>query len=334
MAIFRQQKRHIPAPQVHQPNPSANPLFTEEAQWVNFRSRVFTYTGLTFLLIALGYVLYGPWFSIRTIPITGTRLLDPASVERVTRAYLKEQRWLILPQRTLWTLSTKQLKKILQQKINERISIEDIAIVKKYPHTLAIKITERTPVAIWTNGPQFGSIDKQGKIIEIRTQLDTALPTIHDVNGNMFAVDSSVVKQDVITAIKTIAGEMKQANITVSEYLIPVPSCLQTLPPSIDANANSSSTTQPSLINTNSSSQAKTTNISEPPALSPACDLMTLRFNSHEIHAQLPEGPKVFFDRQGDLHSAVQALKRVLSERQNKVYTTIDVRFGERVYIQ
>jgi len=349
MAFLRPQKRHVPKPDLVGPHQSVNPMFVETTDWSAFRTRVIGYTALALTLTAIGFLIYGPWFRIETVSVTGTRLIDPKSIEQSAKKYLDGQRWLVLPNRTIWILSSRGLSEHLEKQIRQRISIEQVTVEKTIPHSLKIVVAERTPVATWTNGTIFGSVDKNGKIIEMQTTPDTNLPFVRDENTQVFTVDSSVVKQVVVAGIQQLAGQLKAANIQVSEFLIPIPVCPVPIIPSVETNTNSttnssSTNTNSELANknsniaTNSSSNTNATllqNVNQGIQVAPVCNREALRYASQEIHVRLAEdGPRVLFDRHSDNKQAVQALQRVLSERTTKPYTSIDVRFGDRVYVQ
>lgn len=336
MSAFRSPKRQVPKPDLVGPHNSVNPIFDQPQDWSAFRSRVVGYTGLGLVVTALGFLIYGPWFAIRAVQVSGTRLLDPASIQRTTEKYLDDQRWLVLPNRTIWIVSAHGLSQYLEKQIRQRISIDQVTVEKKIPHKLNIVIAERTPVATWTNDTAFGSVDKEGKIIEMLAAADPNFPIIRDENHKMFGVDTSVVKQIVIEGWQTLVGEMNKANIQVSEYRIPIPVCPPPIIPETNTNSSNTNlntnTTTNKNVNTNTSAVLQNANVSIPVAR--PCDQEALRYASQEIHAQLVEGPRVLFDRHADLKQAVQGLQRVLAERSTKVYKIIDVRFGDRVYVQ
>lgn len=335
MALFHSQKRQVPKPELIGPHQSTNPMFEAPPDWSSFRSRVVGYTAAGLFLTALAWLVYGPWFAVQAVTVSGTRLLDPASIKASAERYLDGQRWLILPNRTLWIVSSHGLSQHLERQIRQRISVEEVRVEKIRPHDIKIIVAERTPVATWTNGTIFGSVDKQGKIIEMTTTTNPDLPIIRDENQTAFTVDSSVVKQEVITAIQNLAGKMQVANIKVKEYLIPVPVCPAPIITTPETNTNSAvSNSNTVSINQNRNTNSSTTNANVAVSILPPCDREALRYGSQEVHAQLDEGPRVLFDRHGDLGQAVQALQRVLAERANKTYTSIDVRFGDRVYVK
>lgn len=339
--MLGRQKRHVPTPTPVGPHQSTNPMFPH-TDWARFRRQVYQWTGVTLFIVLAGWLVYGPWFAIRQIDVVGTRLITPSSITRVTRQYLDRQRWLILPNRTLWVMSAPGLTHYLQQQIQQRISVERVVVEKHSPHSIRITISERTPLASWTDGHIFGTIDREGKIIELQNAAVDRLPIVRDENAQTFTVDSSVVKQEVMTAVMQVAGYLQQAHLDVSEYLIPVPVCPTTVTaPSVSStnisttNGNQNRNTNTSVTNSSRTNTNSLSNLnSAVPAVTVPCDTAALRYGSQEIHVQLKDGPRVLFDRHEDLSQAVRALQRVLSERNGSTYRTVDVRFGERVYVQ
>lgn len=333
--MFGHQKRQVPKPSLVGPHHSNNPMFSQPEDAAKFRSRVLLAT-ICSLGLGLGlYLTYGPLFAIREISVVGTRIINPASVQQAAEKYVDSQRWLILPNRTLWILSSHGLASSLAKQIRQRISIEGISVTKQRPHGITIVISERTPVANWTNGSTLGSVDSQGMIIEVRSTADGLLPTIRDTSGKIFTIDSGVVKQEVMASFKSLALYMNQANIEVAEYLIPDPLCPTIVTPLTNTNSRAINTNRSAVTsninrNVNASDTNTTTSVPEPLP----CDREALRYSSQEIHAQLKDGPVVLFDRHANLEQSVQALKRVLSEPHVKALTSVDVRFGDRVYVQ
>lgn len=335
---FGRPKRHVPKPEPVGPHASANPLFQkeDEGEWSTFRQRVLISTGVTLVVAAIGFLIYGPLFQITSVSITNTRLVTPDSVQRVANEYLNGQRFLVFPNRTMWVLSSQGLEHYLQAAIAKRLSIESVVVTKERPHHLTIAINERTPVANWTDGTKIGTVDRQGVIIELRSEAEAPFPTILDENHVTFGVDSSVVKREVMTAVTTLAGELQAANFDVQDFLIPVPVCPTPIETTTNTNASTTNTnassTSTNTSNTNAELQNANTNTSEPVII--PCDVQELRYSSPEIHIQLKDGPRVLFDRHNDLQEAVNALQRVMSQPGAQSYKQVDVRFGDRVYVK
>lgn len=333
--MLGQQKRQVPKPDLIGPHrtPSIQKIDGEQA--AHIRRTVLGTLGVIVVVTLIGFVVYGPMFRITVVQVTGTQMIQPKSIQAATENYLHRTRWLFLPNRTLWILSARGLESYLQKLIQQRLSIEGLNVTKQRPNTITITITERSPIATWTDGAKFGAIDRHGVIIEKRTAAASDLLIIHDLNSQPFPVDSSVVKQLVMEAITTLRGDLELARIDVQEYQIPVPVCPVTTP--VVTNTNTALNTNTAKSANNNTNVANTnSNVTEPTPMvvMPPCDLQALRYSSQEIYVKLKEGPIAYFDRQNDLGQAVQTLQRVLTQPNAKSYTTIDVRFGDRVFVK
>jgi hypothetical protein len=331
---FGTPKRSLPKPDLIGPHRSPSRQEVDGEQAAQIRRWVLTSLLIAAGVGAVGFAAYGPWWRITSIHISGTRLIEPASVTRVTNRYLDQYRWLILPNRTSWVLSSHGLEQHLTSVIRQRISVESVVVTKQKPHGLTIAIAERVPVAIWTNGSTFGSIDRHGVIIESRAGTDATLPTIADENAASFTVDSSVVKQEVVSAIATLQGELSRAHIAVQQYIIPKVTCLEPVTVPSNTNSAATNTNQATNRNVNDSTTSNVSANTNTQTITTPCDAQALRYSSQEIHVQLTDGPRVLFDRQNDIPKAVATLQRVLTQAEAKSYQSIDVRFGDRVFVK
>lgn len=334
MAWFGQPKRTVPKPEVMMAHQSANPMFPSQAQpeLRRFRRQVLGIAAVAIVSVLFGLAVYGPWLRINRLEVRGTRLLSQKSVERVTNDYLDGRRFLILPRRNLWLLSSRQLGQFLLQRINRRLSIEAVVVAKLYPHQLVVTIVERTPVLLWSNGQQYGSLDRQGILIERRATPDTQLDLVRDELGSQFSPDQRMLQPEVVAAILDLQDQLRRARRAVKEFIIPLPSC--PLPPRSEAlsptNANENSNTdQPTLRPFGQRNTNQTASTEAPP-----CDVLALRLSSQEIHVRLVDGPLVLFDRHQDLGLAVTTLQRLLTQPENRSAQYIDIRFQERVFIR
>lgn len=336
---FGNPKRSVPKPELVGPHTSSNPLFAAErsADWSHFRRRVIWTTVGALMCGAIGYAAYGPTFAITTVNVRGTQVIDPASIRSVTEQYLRGYDAWFIPRRTLWTLNGQGLVTTLTKAIQARISIERVTVSKRAPHTIDIAVTERVPVATWSDGTNYGTLDRQGVIIDLRTDRRPGLPLIEDENKLTFGVDTSVVKREVVAFVQALQGSLTTAHIDVDRFIIPVPTCPVTVPatnvntgqPATNANT---SVAAPTTNSTNTDLVNRPSTIQTPPESS--CDLRSLKYSSQEIHVQLTKGPRILFDRQNNMQQAVDALQRVLAQPNSGAYTSIDVRFGDRVYVK
>lgn len=343
-------KRTVPTPEPGASHRSTNPVgasdAAEQQRLARFRLIVISSTLGVLALIAGAVAAYGPWFRIQNVRVTGTVLVDPASVKSVAEQYLRGQRWLILPKRTLWILSGRNLAGILQKKIQAKLSVERVTVSKRYFHDLLITVTERQAVFRWSNGSQTGTVDRQGIIIGPSTASDQPLAQINDDAKKSFGVDTKIIKPEVIAAMVQLQSILRQNGFQDVSYNIPEPVCPIPVPeaPStgfVNGNSNANASTvnsQNSQANASVNNNANAANTNGMVNASPVtlpCDPEALRMSSQEIHVQFKDGPAVYFDRHENLVKAVNTLKRLFtSDPTTRKARYIDVRFAERVFVQ
>lgn len=339
----RQPKRHVPEPVAPPQHGAPNPMFSASAELRNFRWRII---GITLGIMALGllaYAVYGPWFVVRNITISGTREINPVSLKRVAEQEVDRWRWGILPQRNLWLLSRRSLSNALEKKIRERVSVEEVRVVKKNRHDMEIVVVERSPVALWKTDLAQGTVDRTGIIINtVSTQLN--LPTIIDQGNKSWKIGQQVLTEPVMQGFTILNETFVSLGIPVEYYQIPVPTCpTEIIQPTNTNQSNLTEGTNPdnngnvSQTNASDTNSAVTTvndNTNQPTVVRTNCDIVALAKASQEIHVKLKDGPLVLFDRHQDLKLAVQTVKRLLADKANAGATYIDIRFQERVYIK
>ncbi|MBI2984543.1 MAG: FtsQ-type POTRA domain-containing protein [Candidatus Kerfeldbacteria bacterium] len=343
--IFRTgRRRTVPEANPIGPRRSENPLFTPPTSaFGRYRRRIIASTIAAVAGVGLAVLTYGAWFAVEAVTISGVHQLDPASLERVAWQYLDRQRWLIIPNRTLWLLSTTDLANYLRTKIERRLSVEQVIVNKQFPHRLTVRVLERIPIFVWRSNDQQFTIDRQGIVIEqLPPSTSSGWPIIIDEQPEVVNIQTRVIDGTVVEALQDLDRLMVAANFDVANYLIPIPTCP---PPAAIPSTNVNGITNTNL-NANASpvvnndqrldllSNGPATNTPSQPQTTPDCDLPGLHFRSLELHAQLRDGPRLLFDRQQDLDQAVAIAQRVLLDPANRQANYIDIRFGERVYVR
>ncbi len=330
-------RRSAPTPDPVIRHQSRNPMFNaaepDQTQLKVFRHRVLKVFALTLCVVAIGLVVYGPWLRVTAVEVHGTHALDHDSVARVAANMLDSQRWLIIPNRNLWLLSSHQFSLSIRERISRRLSIEGVDVLKRYPHGLTLTVHERTPTWRWQSGGQLAIVDRQGIVMSLSVPQNSNLPLVDDRGQPVLQIDQAVVKPEVTSSMAQIADHLNQAHLKVSSFLVPAPSCPITLEPS----TNPSPATNSNVNLTNNSQDLElvhqtvnsTVNINQS-----VCDLASLHQSSQEIHVQLEHGPEVYFDRHQNITEAVDALQRVLTDSHTNPKQYIDLRFLPRVYVQ
>ncbi|OKJ70833.1 cell division protein FtsQ/DivIB [Streptomyces sp. CB02460] len=105
------------------------------------------------LLLGSGVIwaLYGSsWLRVEQVRITGVRVLTPAEVERAAAVPMGAP---------LVSADTGAIEKRLRQKLPR---IDEVDVVRSWPHGIGLKVTERKPVLLVKKGGKFIEVDDEG----------------------------------------------------------------------------------------------------------------------------------------------------------------------------
>lgn len=123
-------------------------------RWSARRRRQALLAGLVVLTVLFGggtWAVYGSsWFRATRVGVDGTRELTPAAVEKAAAVPLGGP---------LASVDTGAVRKRL---LAELPRIEDVDVERSWPHTIRVKVTERTPSAVLKNGKKFTEVDRTG----------------------------------------------------------------------------------------------------------------------------------------------------------------------------
>jgi len=292
---------------------------------------------LTLVLAAgVGYWLYGPYFRLRDVQVSGTTLVNPESVRAWVEHDIHRLRWLILPGDHSILLSTSSLSTRLRSAITKRLSVEKVEVEIRDRHQLAIHITEREPLFVWKSGESTATIDRNGIIIGVVKDGDQSdIPTVIDQTNLPIPTDQQIVQSEVINSFTTLEEERQKSGLAVEHYVLPHPTCVKKEEPVVLTNS-SLDTNQAS--NTNSVEQETNTNVSanvnsSVPVIV-TCDTPEARLASAEVWMKLKDGPTVYFDRYTDIRQAYSSVVRALQDPKNYQAGYIDARFSGRLFIK
>lgn len=149
------------------------------------RLRPFLYAAL--LLVLVGGGIWLVWFSsvvtVRDVSVTGTTTISPVRVEAVARAPIGRQ------------LARVDLAAI-QARVETIPAVRSVSVSRSWPHTIAIAVTERTPVAVVDRGAGLQAVDEDGVLFGRYPQQPADLPLVQtapDVKSDALAEAARVV---------------------------------------------------------------------------------------------------------------------------------------------
>jgi cell division protein FtsQ len=149
------------------------------------RLRPFLYAALV-----LGLVLTGVWLllfssvlTVREVSVTGNRTISPVRVEAVAKAPMGRQ------------LARADLDAV-RARVETIAAVKSVSVSRSWPHTVAIAITERTPVAVVDRGAGLQAVDEDGVLFGHYPRKPADLPlleTAPDVKAEALAEAARVV---------------------------------------------------------------------------------------------------------------------------------------------
>jgi hypothetical protein len=160
---FQQIQPHQPTPQQDdEPTPRRT---TDDA--TNIRRRTVT---IFFAIIAiLGWIyffLFSDTFIVNGIEISGIQRLRRGEVEKVVYTILDQQRIWPIRSRNIFSIPRSDLENLLK----DQLYAEKVAVDKKYPNILRLKVQERqSSVIVIINGTSF-EVDHRGDVTRILSE--------------------------------------------------------------------------------------------------------------------------------------------------------------------
>jgi cell division protein FtsQ len=106
---------------------------------------------VTVLVMAGGWLVYGSsWLAVTRVEVTGIRVLTPGQVRGVAGVPLGD---------ALASVDTDAIGRRLRKALPR---IESVEVDRSWPHTIQLKVTERTPSALIKKGQKFIEVDPNG----------------------------------------------------------------------------------------------------------------------------------------------------------------------------
>jgi cell division protein FtsQ len=97
------------------------------------------------------WVLYGSnWLRLERVEVTGTKVLTPGEVTAAAKAPMRAP---------LVSVDTDELARRLRARLPR---IKTVDVVRSWPHTIGVEVTERTPELLMESGGKFAEVDAEG----------------------------------------------------------------------------------------------------------------------------------------------------------------------------
>ena len=108
--------------------------------------------------------MFSPLFNIKAIEVNGNKIVTKNEIISLSKIQIEEN-------------SFKLSKSKIKKQIKENAYIQDVKITRKLPSTILIEIEEREPAYLLEYAGSYVVIDKQGYMLEIKTE-KISLPVI------------------------------------------------------------------------------------------------------------------------------------------------------------
>ncbi len=116
----------------------------------------------TVLAAGSAYVFYGsPWLRVRQVQVAGARTLTPDAVRAAAAVPAGSP---------LASVDTSAVAGRLRERLPRIASVD---VTRSWPHTVVVKVTERTAKAVVKNGGKFIEVDSEG----VRFATDSSAPS-------------------------------------------------------------------------------------------------------------------------------------------------------------
>lgn len=136
-------------------------------------------------IIVILCAMFSPLFNIKTIEVNGNEIITKNEIISLSKIQLQEN-------------SFKLSKGKIRKQIKENAYVQDVKITRKLPSTISIEVIEREPAYILEYAGTYVVIDKQGYMLEIKTE-KIALPIIQGevTETSNFVVGNRLCTEDL-----------------------------------------------------------------------------------------------------------------------------------------
>ncbi len=350
--------------------PQENPLFPKPkpARW-----RIFVVAGLfLFLLLAIPAIgVFSPLFRLDYILIDGNRYIQRDVIEQAVTRFADERILWVFPKRSFFLFSNDSAKKSLLARLQSDQAIESLTVLKRFPATVMITLTERTPNAAYSNGGKMFLVDRDGIIAAVpqeEKKIDPDFPLVYDQTTRLLDIGGRAMDPSMISFLFSLQTELKNhTDIPAAFYYLPPVSCAQQATiaepepeqqptdeetrSNTNNNLNSNSANlnvnkkisnsnvslqNRSITNTNTPNRSNVNAVTNASVGETPCELETLVLANRELRVKTTEGWEIYFRSDQLTIDQVTRLIRVLREQKldRAKLKYVDLRFGEQVIIR
>lgn len=114
------------------------------------------------LIIWLDLIIYLPYFKVNNVNYEGLEIIRNDEIATVVNEKLSGFNFWFLPKDSYFLLNTGGIEK----ELNKKFSLESVAIEKKFPNTINVKIKEKLSAVIYDDGVEYKILSKSGEVVK------------------------------------------------------------------------------------------------------------------------------------------------------------------------
>lgn len=201
-----------------------NPFFRKPSRWTKWKIIGIIIAIFIIIIVAIGYIVFGPWLKIRQSTISGLTTVPNTEVEAIINQKLSAKRAYFLPNNQRWIFDEQSLL----DELNDRFHFSSLTIARE-KNTLIIKAEERISAVAWQTGDQYFLLALNGQptleldpvtanVLRTRQGIQTividqsyidraplilapSMPIITDLSSSLVNFDSLIIKPEFIQNI-------------------------------------------------------------------------------------------------------------------------------------
>lgn len=143
--------------------------------------------------------LFSSFFAVTDVDVRGAAGVGNENIARVVRERLAQRKISVFPLRNMVLLQDATISDAVTSAFDV---VQDVTVVKNYPHTISITVTERSPVGIWCRGQECQFWDRSGArwgnpvpsvgplLLRVQDERDDAEIDARMLSGMLRAVDA------------------------------------------------------------------------------------------------------------------------------------------------
>lgn len=316
---------------------------------ISIAAAITLFVGVTFGTDILHY---------RFIVVDGTHTIRASDIEAIVRSSMETKFLGIFRRNSFLFFSSRMAEQAVRSSLEADSRFENAAVTKEAPFLLRVRITERIPNIVYSNGGQEYLVDRKGLVtafVSEPSMKKKEYPTVLDQTTGLFSVGERAMSTLVVDFLFALRDQLQASAIPADVYFLPPATCLniadslelplETIgrPPTNTADTTGKTNTNGVALNANAASATNTstqeTDRDQGDAsrgvvsLDQSCDQRPTVLQSRELRVKTTEGWELYFRVTDDAKTQVARVMRVLREQRldRAALHYIDLRFGDRV---